>query len=252
MDLSGKPAVITGAASGIGAETAKAMADAGADLILLDINEQGLKKQQEILKQYDVKVHSFTVDLTDYEAVQKVGREIDKLCDRIDILANIAGGGGPYGTTPIADLSKEAWDNIIAINLGTAFNCTKMVINKMIKQKSGKIINISSVSGVRGGPQFGKGAYATSKAAIIGFTQTLARELGPYGINVNAIAPGLHITPATAAQGTEARQVVIDNIPMKKPGDPSKLAKLILFLASDDNQYISGDLICVDGGLCMH
>jgi 3-oxoacyl-[acyl-carrier protein] reductase len=252
MNLQGKTAVITGAASGIGAETAKAMAENGADLVLLDINEEGLKLQQEKLKKNSAKVSIFAVDLTDYNAVQKVGEKIFKVCDRVDILANIAGGGSPYGSKPIAELSREEWDKLISINLGTMFNCTKMVIGKMIEQKSGKIVNISSVAAVRGGPMDGKGGYATAKAGVIGLTQTLARELAPYGIHVNVVAPGLHMTPLTVDKTPESMQANIAKIPLRRTGDPVKLAQLIMFLVSDDNQFITGDLICVDGGVCMH
>jgi 3-oxoacyl-[acyl-carrier protein] reductase len=249
MNLQGKTAVITGAASGIGAETALAMAENGAGLVLLDINEAGLKLQQEKLKEYPVRVDVFAVDLTDYEAVQKVGKEIYKVCDRIDILANIAGGGGREGSTPIAEISREMWDKLIELNMGTMFNCTKMVIEKMMEQKSGKIVNISSVAGVRGGPMAGKGGYAAAKAGVIGFTQTLARELGPYGVLVNAVAPGFHLTPLTAYNSSEN---IMNSLPLRRAGDPAKLAQLIVFLTSDDNQFITGDVICVDGGLCMH
>jgi 3-oxoacyl-[acyl-carrier protein] reductase len=251
MNLQGKTAVITGAASGIGAETAKAMAGSGADLVLLDINEEGLKLQHERLKEYPVQVEIIAVDLTDYDAVQRVRKKIYQVCERIDILANIA-GGGPDGSKPIAELSKESWDKQISINMGTTFNCTKMVIDKMIEQKSGKIVNISSVAGVRGGPMDGKGGYAAAKAGVIGLTQTLARELAPYGILVNTVAPGLHLTPLTADKTPESIRANIAKIPLRYTGDPAKLAKLIMFLVSDDNQFITGDLICVDGGLCMH
>jgi 3-oxoacyl-[acyl-carrier protein] reductase len=252
MDLQGKTAVVTGAASGIGAQTAKAMAENGADLVLLDVNEEGLKLQQEKLKKYSVRVYIFTLDLTDYDAVQKVGKEISKVCDKIDILANIAGGGGPCGSKPIAEISREEWDKLISINLGTMFNCTKMVIKKMMEQKSGKIVNISSIAGVRGAPMDGKGGYATAKAGVVGLTQTLARELAPYGIHVNAVAPGLHMTPLTTDKTPESMQANIAKIPLRHTGDPAKLAQLIMFLVSDDNQFITGDVICVDGGVCMH
>jgi 3-oxoacyl-[acyl-carrier protein] reductase len=252
MNFQGKTAVITAAASGIGAATVKAMAENGADLVLLDINEEGLKLQQEILKEYSVRVGIFAVDLTDYDAVQRVGKEIYQVCDRIDILVNVAGGGGPDGSVPIAELSREKWDRLIELNMGTMFNCTKMVMGKMMEQKSGKIVNISSIAGVRGGPMDGKGGYAAAKAGVIGLTQTLARELAPYGIHVNAVAPGLHMTPMTADKTPEAMQANLNKIPLRRAGDPAKLAQLIMFLASDDNQFITGDLICVDGGLCMH
>jgi 3-oxoacyl-[acyl-carrier protein] reductase len=252
MNLQGKTAIITAAASGIGAETAKTMAESGADLVLLDINEEGLKLQQEKLNKYPVRVHSFAIDLTDYDAVQRVGKEIYQVCDRIDILVNVAGGGGPDGSVPIAELNRKKWDRLIELNMGTMFNCTKMVIEKMMEQKSGKIVNISSAAGVRGGPVFGKGGYAAAKAGVNGLTQTLARELGPYGIYVNAIAPGLLVTPMTAKNPSDATQDFLSRLPLRRFGDAGKVAKLILFLASDDNQYITGDIICVDGGLCMH
>lgn len=252
MSFQGKTAIITGAASGIGADTAKVMAENGINLVLLDINEEGLKLQQEKLKEYSVHIHNFPVDLTDYDAVRRVGKEIFKVCDRIDILANIAGGGGPDGSIPIAELSRKKWDRLIELNMGTMFNCTKMVIEKMMEQKYGKIVNISSVAGVRGGPMSGKGGYAAAKAGVIGFTQTLARELGPYGIFVNVIAPGFHLTPMTANNSPEAIQTIANSLPLRRAGDPAKLAQLIMFLSSDDNQFITGDVICVDGGLCMH
>ena len=252
MTFTGKTAVITGAASGIGAETAEALAKNGANLVLFDINGEGLKVQREKLEQYSIKINCYTVDVTDYQAVQEVGKEVEKNCNRIDILTNIAGGGGPDATIPIAELSRETWDKLMDLNLGSMFNCTKIVVKKMMEQRSGRIVNISSVAGVRGGPQFGKGAYATSKAGVIGFTQTLARELGPYGILVNAIAPGFHLTAGTAFKPSNEMQAIVNSLPLKRAGDISKLAQLILFLASDDNQYITGDLICADGGLCMH
>ena len=252
MDLHGKTAIITGAASGIGAETAKAMAECGATLILLDINGKGLEEQKEKLKEFKVDVCTFTVDITDYEAVQNVGKEVYEVCERIDILANIAGGGNPESTLPIFELSKTGWDKLINLNLGTMFNCTKMVLPKMMEQRSGKIINMSSVAGVRGGPVFGKGGYATAKGGVNAFTQTLARELGPYGIYVNAIAPGLILTPGHNDKPTEAMQAFVNSFPLRKMGDASNIAKLVVFLASDHNQFITGDIICVDGGLCMH
>jgi 3-oxoacyl-[acyl-carrier protein] reductase len=253
MILRGKTAIVTAAAGGIGAETAKVLAENGADLVLLGLHKEKLNKlYKESLSKYSIRVHNFEVDLTDFEIVQKVGKEIFTVCDKIDILVNVAGGGGPDGSLPIAELSKEKWDRLIELNMGTMFNCTKMVIEKMIKQRSGKIVNISSAAGVRGGPVFGKGGYAAAKAGVNGFTQTLARELGPYGIHVNAIAPGLLATPMTAQNPSDATRDFLSRLPMRKIGDASKLARLILFLVSDDNQYITGDIICVDGGLCMH
>jgi 3-oxoacyl-[acyl-carrier protein] reductase len=252
MNFQEKTAIVTGAASGIGAETAKALATEGANLVLLDINEEGLKLQQEKLQEYSVPVYIFAVDLTNYEAVQKVGKEIFKVCEKIDILANVAGGGGPDGSVPIAKLSREKWDGLIELNMGTTFNCTKMVIDKMIEQKSGKIVNIASIAGVRGAPMDGKGGYAAAKSGVIGFSQTLARELAPYGIHVNVVAPGLHMTPMTADKTPESMQENLNKIPLRRAGDPAKLAQLIVFLLSDNNQYITGDLICVDGGVCMH
>jgi 3-oxoacyl-[acyl-carrier protein] reductase len=252
-NLQGKTAIITAAASGIGAETTKLMAENGADLVLMDINGDGLKKlQQESLNKYSIRAHSFAIDLTDYDAVQKLGAEIFKIYPRIDILVNVAGGGGPDGSVPIAELSREKWDRLIELNMGTMFNCTKMVISKMMEQKAGRIVNVSSAAGVRGGPVFGKGGYAAAKAGVNGFTQTLARELGPYGIYVNSIAPGLLETPMTANNPSEATKDFLSRLPLRKIGDVGTVAKLIVFLASDDNQYISGDIICVDGGLCMH
>ena len=118
----------------------------------------------------------------------------------------------------LQNLAKNHGTKLINLNLGSVFNCTKMVIKQMMEQRSGKIINISSVAGVRGGPQFAKGGYATAKAGVIGLTQTLARELGPYGIHVNVIAPGLHITPGTSGNTSESMQSTINSLPLQKAG----------------------------------
>jgi len=251
MRLDGKIAMVTGAASGIGAATAEAMAASGADLALIDINEKGLLKLRGALSKYDRVIKTYTVDVTDYDIVQKAGKKIFSDFKKVDILVNCA-GGGKDAFLGFRELDLDSWDRQIKLNLDSTFYCTKVVIEKMIEQKSGKIINFSSVAGLRGGGMFGRGAYSTAKAGIVGLTKALARELGPYGIHVNAIAPGLHITPLTEINSKEALKAVEESLPLRCSGQPSKLAQLVVFLASDNAQFITGSVITVDGGFAMH
>jgi len=251
LRLNGKVAMVTGSASGIGAAIAEAMAVSGADLALIDINEEGLLKIKETLSKYDRVIKTYTIDLTDYNIVQQTGKNIFLDFKKVDILVNCAGGGKEL-TLNCRKLDSDSWDRQIKLNLYSAFNCIKAVIEKMIDQGSGKIINISSTAGLRGGGQIGKCAYSTAKAGIIGLTKAVARELGPYGIHVNAIAPGLHITPLTERIPKENLKAIMDRLPLRGSGDPNKLAKLIVFLASDDAQFITGSVITVDGGYAMH
>lgn len=252
MRVDGKIAIITGAASGIGAATAEAMAASGADLALVDITEKGLLKIRESLFRYNNRrIKTYTVDVTNYNKVQKTGLKVFSDFKKVDILVNCV-GGGKEGTLGFRELEENSWDRQIKLNLNSTFNCVKMVIDKMIEQGSGKIINFSSVAALRGGGMFGKGAYSTAKAGIIGLTKALARELGPYGIHVNVVTPGLHITPLTQVHSREALKAVEDSLPLRCSGQPEKLAQLVVFLASDNAQFITGSVITVDGGFAMH
>ena len=252
MRLKNKNAIVTGGASGIGASICAKLAEHGANIAVWDINEIGLKEIKKELANYDVKVEAYKANVTDYADIQEVGGKTIKDFGKIDILVNCAGGGKDL-SLGFRELDAVTWKKQIDLNLNSAFNCSKAVIEHMIGQKYGKIVNIASVAGMRGGGLLGKGAYSTSKAGIIGFTKALAKELGEFGIYVNTVAPGLHVTPLITKNMTETRiQELKDDLPLKTAGKPEKLAELIAFLVSDDAQFITGSLVTVDGGYAMY
>lgn len=252
MRLKNKTAIITGAASGLGAAICEKFAENGANIALWDINENGLAEIKNKLKKHGVKVECYKTNVTDYNDVQEKGQLAIKDFGKIDILVNCAGGGKDL-SLGFGDLDEASWKRQIDLNLNSAFYCCKSVIGHMVDNGYGKIVNIASVAGMRGGGLLGKGAYSTSKAGIIGMTKALAKEFGPYGIYANTVAPGLHVTPLIASSLSEERiQEIKDGFPLKTAGDPEKLGELIVFLASDDAQFISGSLITADGGYSMH
>jgi len=250
MDFKGKTTVITGSASGLGAAMAKQFAMDGSGLALLDIDPAGLKRVEESLAGAQGEVRTYRVDVTNYREILETGEKIRQDFGRIDVLVNNAGGGDI--TLGFRQHDEETWRKQIDLNLNGVFNCCKMVLEIMIQQRNGKIINISSVAGLRGGGLLGRGAYATAKAGVIGLTKALAREVGEFGIHVNAVAPGLHRTPLTTKYSQEELQKIEASLPLKCSGDPQKLAELIAFLASEKAQFITGAVITVDGGYSMH
>jgi NAD(P)-dependent dehydrogenase (short-subunit alcohol dehydrogenase family) len=252
MKLKDKVAVVTGAASGLGAAIAEKLAENGANVALWDMNESGLKEMEEKLSKYGVKAKGYKTNVTDYDIAQNMGKEVVKDFGKVDILVNCAGGGRELGLG-FRELDGDSWKRQMDLNLNSAFNCTKSVIENMVENNYGKIVNLSSVAGMRGGGLLGRGAYSTAKAGIIGFTKAVAKEFGPYGIYANTVAPSLHITPLIKSNLTEEQvKEITDGFLLKKSGDPSKLAELILFLVSDDAQFITGALYTVDGGYSLH
>ncbi|MCR4443300.1 MAG: SDR family NAD(P)-dependent oxidoreductase [Peptococcaceae bacterium] len=250
MDFAGKNVVITGAASGLGAAMTERFAVYGADLALLDIDLKGLERVKETLPFHQGKVSVYRADVTNYREILETGKKILRDFGSIDVLVNSAGGGDI--TLGYRELDEVSWNKQIDLNLNGVFNCCKMVLETMIQQKSGKIINISSVAGLRGGGLLGRGAYAAAKAGVIGLTKALAREVGEFGIRVNAVAPGFHLTPLTEKYPEEKLEAIKASLPLKCSGDPQKLAELVVFLASDKAQFITGSVITADGGYAMH
>ncbi|NYB75760.1 SDR family oxidoreductase [Sedimentibacter hydroxybenzoicus DSM 7310] len=252
MRLKDKIAVITGSAGGIGAAVAIKFAENGANVALWDVNEAGLKEMEEKLSSYGVKAKGYKTNITDYKEVQEIGLQVIQDFGRVDILINCAGGGRDIALG-LRELDDEKWDRLIDLNMTSMFNCTKAVIENMVENKYGKIVNFSSVAGLRGGGLLGKAAYATAKAGVIGFTKAVAKECAPYGIYCNAIAPSLHVTPLIEANmGAEQIEELKNSFLLKTAGDPSKLAELVVFLASDDAQFITASLYMVDGGFSYH
>ena len=246
MMLENKVAVVTGAARGIGREIALCFAREGADVVLCDLDGEELHKVRGEVKALGRKSLAFDVDVRKSEEVKEsVNKIIDSL-GRIDILVNNA---GITKDGFLIRMSEEDWDIVIDVNLKGTFNFTKAVIKPMIKKRAGRIINVSSVVGLHGNA--GQTNYAASKAGIVGFTKSVAKELAPRGIKVNAIAPGMIKTRMTDMLSEEARQKWLDSIPLGYLGAPSDIAKVALFLASDLATYITGQVIAVDGGMTM-
>ncbi|MBU0952080.1 MAG: 3-oxoacyl-[acyl-carrier-protein] reductase [Elusimicrobia bacterium] len=245
--LSGKVALITGSAQGIGKAIAIALAARGADVVISDIDETLTKTtSEEISKTYGVRTLAAKADVsnsTDVENLIKL--TIDKF-SKIDILVNNA---GITRDNLIIRMSEQEWDSVININLKGVFNCTKSVSKVMMKQRNGKIVNIASVVGLMGNA--GQINYSASKGGVIAMTKTCARELASRNINVNAVAPGFIKTRMTEALSEEQRKKLTDIIPLSRLGEPEDVAKAVVFLCNDDSNYITGHIISVNGGMYM-
>lgn len=245
--LEGKTAVVTGAARGIGKAIALKLASEGANVAFTDLrideNAQALEAE---LAAMGVKGKGYASNAALYQDTVEVVNEIVKDFGRIDILVNNA---GITKDTLLMRMTEEQWDAVISVNLKSVFNFTKVVSPVMMKQKSGSIINMSSVVGVSGNA--GQANYSASKAGIIGFTKSIAKELGSRGVRSNAIAPGFIITEMTDKLPVEVRDEWASKIPLKRGGTPDDVANVTLFLASDLSQYVTGQTLHVCGGMNM-
>ena len=253
MRLKDKVAIVTGGANGIGRETCKLFVDEGAIVIIADlVSETGHDLVTE-LKADGHEVLFVTTDVTDTDAVQNMVEVTISRFGRIDILVNIAGGSaGPVIETNyslFAESIKDRWDEIIALNLYGTMNCTRATVNYMIERQNGKIINFASLAGIIGMQKAAE--YSAAKGGIIAFTKTLAKELGQYSINVNCISPGVISTARTRQSNKDTLQDWLSGIPLKRLGKPEEVAKVVLFLASDESSYITGANIMVDGGMAQ-
>lgn len=245
--LKGKIAFITGVASpnGMGIATARALAKWGASLGILDISERVFEREKE-LKEQGIAVKAYQMDLKDREGLRAAAADMKSTYGKVDILANVAGMAF-FGTEEIfksvMDLKEEEWDFSIGINLKSTFNTIQAFLPDMVKQRYGRIVNVSSVTGpLVANP--GEAPYCAAKAGIVGLTKALAIEVGKQGVTVNAVAPGWIKTGAS----TEGEIAGGENTPMGRPGTPDEVARLIRFLASDESTYITGQLIVIDGG----
>ncbi len=243
--LEGKTAVVTGAARGIGKSIALRLASEGANVAITDLvyNETAQAVETE-LAAMGVKAKAYASNAADYDDTQKVVDEIVKNFGRIDILVNNA---GITKDGALKRMTEEQWDAVITVNLKSVFNFTKAVQPIMWKQAVGSIINMSSVVGVSGNAN--QCNYAASKAGIIGFTKSIAKELGARGVRSNAIAPGFIVTEMTAVLPEEIRQAWNEKIPLRRGGLPEDVANVTLFLASDLSAYVTGQVINVCGGM---
>jgi len=246
LELAGKVALVTGAAQGIGKAIALLLAKNGAEVVVSDINLEKAQETANEIQGMGRRSFAIKVNVTDLKDVERMVGAIVEQFGRIDILVNNA---GITRDRLILRMTEEDWDAVLDVNLKGTFSCTKAVIRYMSKQKSGKIVSIASVSGEMGNP--GQANYAASKAGVIGFTKTIAREFAGRGINVNAIAPGYIQTPMTDAVPEKAKEELKRMIPMERLGQPEDVAQAVLFLVSENSSYITGQVLNVNGGIYM-
>jgi len=247
MRLKDKTALITGGARGIGAETALLFAKEGARVGIVDLQAEGLKTVSTNAKSEGLEIDTFTGDIRKEEEVDRIVNLFTQKLGRIDILVNNAGVVIPR---PFFEKTVEDWENTLSVNLIGMFLCCQAAAKYMLEQKSGKIVNISSIRGIEHCGREGVMDYSASKTAVIGLTKTMAKELAPY-INVNTVAPGHTKTEMTAPLPDEIKQNMVEGSYLKRMAEPEDIAKAILFMASDDADFITGQVLLVDGGFSL-
>ena len=243
--LQGKVAVITGATRGIGKGIALKFAEQGADIAFTFVSSaEKAKKVESQLKEFGVKAVGFQSNAGDFEQSQILVDSILSEFGRIDVLINNA---GITKDGLLMRMSEQDWDDIMSVNLKSVFNMTKASLRTFLKQRSGSIINMSSIVGVQGNA--GQSNYSASKAGIIGFSKSIAKEIGSRNIRCNVIAPGFIETEMTAALGEDVINKWSENIPLKKPGSTEDIANACLYLSSDMSSYVTGQVLSVCGGM---
>ena len=243
MRFENKVVMVTGGAAGIGRVTAECFAEEGAKVAICDVNPEA---GQSAAKALGPEASFEKVDVSDSASVLNWVKSVSDKYGQIDVLVNNA---GITRDGLIVRMKEDDWDAVINVNLKSAFNCIKAVSKIMMKQRSGRIINLASVVGVIGNP--GQANYVASKAGLIGLTKTVAKEIASRGITVNAVAPGFIETDMTAVLSDDVKEAMLSQIPLRKAGTPKDIADAILFLASDSAAYITGQTIHVSGGMYM-
>jgi 3-oxoacyl-[acyl-carrier protein] reductase len=245
MRLENKVAIITGAGSGIGRETALLFAKEGAKVVVADVNE---KAGEETVVEIKKNGEGFFVklDVSNREQSKQMVKTTLEKYGRIDVLINNA---GIVQDAFLSKMTEEQWDRVINVDLKGVFNCSQAVVEVMINQGNGVIINTSSIVGVEG--NVGQVNYAAAKAGLIGMTKTLAKELGKKGIRVNAVAPGFITTPMTSNVPEKILEMMKEKTPLRRLGEAKDVAYAYLYLASDEANFVNGAVLCVDGGLII-
>lgn len=242
MKLQNKVAVVTGGSAGIGRAIAEEFLKQGAIVVICDISDQKLKDAEEALSAFGT-LRVYHADIAVKAEVEQMAADVQKEFGKIDILVNNA---GITSDAQFYKMTDEQFDRVLNVNLKGNYFMTKAVLPAMMEQQYGKIVHLASVSAFNG--NFGQANYAASKAAIMGMTRVQAKELGKYGITVNAIAPGSIMTDMYNAVPEDAKQQKLKRIPLRRYGEPAEVAKLALFLACDDSSYITAQTIVIDGG----
>lgn len=250
FELNGRVAIVTGAGSpkGIGRTIALTLAKQGAAVVIADLNTAGVENTVKVVKEAGGKALGVTLDVTSKESNEAMVEKVLKEYGRIDILINNA---GISQKVTVEDMTLDDMKRIFNVNVFGLFLCTQTVMKVMKKQKYGRIISLSSVSGKRGGGIFGGAHYSASKAAVLGFSKNLAREVALDGITVNSVAPGLINTEIWKSLPKEQADAIIGNIPIGRPGETQEIASTIAFLASEEASYITGEDIDINGGQHM-
>lgn len=247
MKLEGKVALVTGASRGIGREVALGLAKQGADVVVnYSGSEERANQVVAEIKELGRNAVAVQCDVSNSESVTNMVKTTIDIFGKLDILVNNA---GITKDNLLMRMKEEEWDDVININLKGVFLCTKAVTRQMMKQRSGRIINISSIVGVSGNP--GQANYVAAKSGVIGLTKTTAKELSSRGITVNAIAPGFITTDMTDKLTEDVKEQMLKQIPLARFGEPSDIANVVVFLASEDSRYMTGQTLHVDGGMVM-
>ncbi len=246
MNLKNRVAIVTGGGQGIGKKICLRLAENEAKVAVFDVNEE---LSQEVVKKIKAKggdALAVEVDVAKHEEVNEATRQVIDKFKGIDILINNA---GITKDSLLLRMKEEDWNRVLQVNLNGAFNCLKAVLRYMMRQKYGRVVNISSIIGIRG--NIGQANYSASKAGIIGLTKSAAREVGRYGITVNAVAPGFIDTAMTRRLNKEAVDAIISQVPLQRMGKPGEVASLVTYLVSEKAAYITGEVIKIDGGMAM-
>jgi 3-oxoacyl-[acyl-carrier protein] reductase len=246
MRLKGKKAIVTGAGQGIGRSIALKMGQEGADMAIVEINPNTGTNTAKEVAALGREALSISVDVANQEQVQGMMDQVLKAWKRIDILVNNAGFDRPGH---LLKVKAEDWDAVLAVHLKGTLNCIQAVAPHMIENSYGKIVNVSSVWGKSGAVS--EVSYSTAKAGIIGLTKSVARELGRYQINVNVILPGLILTPTISKMAEKYQNMIIENTPLKRIGQPEEIANVVAFLVSDEASFVTGAMVEVSGGWNM-